>query len=397
MRCSRNVVIWIGALVAILLLAACSTSPATPTSVPPSSTPPPTHTVEAESAKSELLWVDVPAPSLQNSLLGHSGEQQAVVYVPPSYYVSDTRYPVVYFLPGYETDGDNYRAFTNGNFEGFFLLDYMDAAISAGTIDEMIVVIPNGQHRLGGSFYVNSPVTGDWEDFIAADLVSYMDSNYRTLQSAESRGIAGHSMGGYGALNLAMLHPDVFSAVYGIAPGLFDPAGLSNCQMFDSDEIVDEFLEYQDELAALSSEAAHAELVAAQIYGDLLFAVNYGMAFSPDGDRNAPYISYPYSREGDELVRDEEVWKAWQGGFGGIADQVERYRDNLLALTSIVVDYGTYDHHVWIREGCEYLSEQMTAAEIPHQLVTYTGGHDQIRDSMEQGMLPFFSDTLQFE
>jgi S-formylglutathione hydrolase len=393
-RGCRKVVTWIGALLAIPLLAACSTDQPTATNAPPTSTPAPTNTVEPETTEREL-WVDVPAPSLQRSLLPHSGQQSAIVCLPQSYYESDTRYPVVYFLPGYGTAPS---AYTAGSCQVSASLDSTDESVGAGTIGEMIVVIPSGNHRLGGSFYVNSPVTGAWEDFIATDLVSYMDSNYRTLPSAESRGIAGHSMGGYGALNLGMLHPEVFSAVYSIAPGLFDLEGLTDSQLFYSDRIVEQFLEHQAELAALSTEDAHAELLGSPVGGNLLFTLNYGMAFSPDPDQNAPYISYPYSREGDELVRDEEVWKAWQGGFGGTADEVEEYGDNLLALAGIVVDYGTLDGYRWIPRGCEYWSEQMTAAGIPHELVSFEGGHDShVEQRMEQVMLPFFSETLQFE
>ncbi len=66
----------------------------------------------------------------------------------------------------------------------------------------MIVVTAPGQHRFGGSFYVNSPVTGNWEDLIVTDIVGYVDTHYRTLAQSASRGIAGYSMGGYGALRI---------------------------------------------------------------------------------------------------------------------------------------------------------------------------------------------------
>src|SRR5205085_3914749 len=85
-------------------------------------------------------------------------------------------------------------------------------------IGEMIIVVPNGTNAYSGSFYTNSAVTGNWEDYLIRDLTSYIDGKYRTLASAESRGIAGHSMGGYGSIILAMKHPDVFGAVYALSP-----------------------------------------------------------------------------------------------------------------------------------------------------------------------------------
>jgi enterochelin esterase-like enzyme len=165
--------------------------------------------------------VKIGAPSLADNLVDEPAERMISVYLPPSYGSSGNRYPVIYFLPGY---GDN-------SMMGFHLPSDMDAALENGEVKEMIVVVADGDSKMGGSFYVNSPVTGNWEDFIAEDVVGYVDSHFRTLPQAESRGIAGHSMGGFGALNIAMHRPDVFSAVYSLSPGLFDENGLAESFM----------------------------------------------------------------------------------------------------------------------------------------------------------------------
>jgi len=86
----------------------------------------------------------------------------------------------------------------------------MDDLISKGAAKEMIVVVPNGSNRYLGSFYTNSSVSGNWEDYIYRDVVSFIDDTYRTITKPASRGIAGHSMGGYGALMLAMRQRGIF-------------------------------------------------------------------------------------------------------------------------------------------------------------------------------------------
>jgi len=164
------------------------------------------------------------APSLKNNLVGEAAERAIQVYLPPSYGIQGKRFPVVYYLPGYGDSG----------MIGFNLPDSMDRLIYDGKLNEMIVVVVNGMNKLGGSFYVNSSVTGNWEDFIAQDVVGYVDGNFRTLAQSESRGITGHSMGGFGALNIAMHRPDVFGAVYSMSPGLFDENGLAESQMFET-------------------------------------------------------------------------------------------------------------------------------------------------------------------
>src|SRR4030095_7490411 len=65
--------------------------------------------------------------------------------------------------------------------------------------------------------YSNSPTIGDWETFIAQDLPTFIDKRYRTIASRDSRGLAGHSMGGYGTMRVGMKQPASFSALYAMS------------------------------------------------------------------------------------------------------------------------------------------------------------------------------------
>src|SRR5690606_37730520 len=78
--------------------------------------------------------------------------------------------------------------------------------------NEVILVMPDGHSKLRGGFYSSSPTVGDYESFVAEDLVKWVDANYRTIARPESRGLAGHSMGGYGTARIAMKRPGVFSS-----------------------------------------------------------------------------------------------------------------------------------------------------------------------------------------
>jgi hypothetical protein len=105
----------------------------------------------------------------------------------------------------------------------------MDSLIGKRAIQEMIVVMPDANTRLGASWYLNSSTTGRWEDFISRDLVAWTDAHFRTIARRESRGLGGASMGGFGALMIAMRHGDPFSAVYSASTcctqrvSIFDP------------------------------------------------------------------------------------------------------------------------------------------------------------------------------
>ena len=82
----------------------------------------------------------------------------------------------------------------------------------------MIVVLPDSKTRHNGSMYSSSPTVGDFERFVARDLVAYVDAHYRTLPDRASRGLVGHSMGGYGATRIGMKHADVFGSLYIMSP-----------------------------------------------------------------------------------------------------------------------------------------------------------------------------------
>ena len=141
-------------------------------------------------AGGKLVDLKVHSPALEGNLLGDSADRNVIVYLPPSYDTSSTqRYPVVCLLHGYTGN-------PGGMVQFLSLKTVMDTLVAEGKVQEMIFVMPDAHNKYLGSWYVNSATTGNWEDFITQELVEYIDSNYRTLPRAASRGIAGISMGG---------------------------------------------------------------------------------------------------------------------------------------------------------------------------------------------------------
>ena len=147
--------------------------------------------------------------SLEGNLEGDSPDREVTVYLPPSYAGDQARrYPVVYLLHGYGGRDDTFT----GRLAK--LPESADRLAAAQGFSEPIVVMPNAFTLHKGSMYSNSVTTGDWERFVAQDLVAYVDGHYRTIANRMSRGLAGHSMGGYGAVRIGMKRPDVFSSLY---------------------------------------------------------------------------------------------------------------------------------------------------------------------------------------
>ncbi len=150
---------------------------------------------------------------LEGLVMNSSLMNQAVrysIYLPPDYYISNRRYPVVYLLHGY---GDNETGWVQ-----FGEADRIaDDNIKAGELAPMIIVMPNG----GATWYVNDYQNKvRYEDMFVQELIPHIDSTFRTRTQREYRGIAGLSMGGFGALTLAMHHPELFSSCAALSAGI---------------------------------------------------------------------------------------------------------------------------------------------------------------------------------
>jgi len=272
----------------------------------------------------------VPAPSLAGNLLGDPTEREALVVLPPSYVDSDARYPVVYFLDGHQESVGRFgpvRAQLAKQMQG------------AGK-REFIVVEIDGRGGLPGNFYANSPVSGNVADFVAEDLTSYIDAHYRTVADRSSRGLAGFSMGGSGAVNLGLARPDVFGAVYAQSPGLLDPNGGLEAMLQDN--------------------GAWPE---------------YAAAFAPDPTATAAPYAHLLDPSRPLAEQDPGVVAGYQSGFGDLATKLQAYLAQPVRLSAIRVSYGTNDSYAWIPKGCDYFVGLLDAAGVPHSLRTFTGGH----------------------
>src|SRR5262245_39217578 len=158
--------------------------------------------------KGTVEKVSIRGAALEGNLEGDNPARDVYIYLPPSYASNrNQRYPVVYLLHGYGLTAERWMSFTK-------LAAAADKDIAAGTMKEMILVNPDAFTKYSGSMYSASATTGDWESYIADDLVAYVDSHYRTIANRMSRGLGGHSMGGYGTIRIGMKRPDVFGSLY---------------------------------------------------------------------------------------------------------------------------------------------------------------------------------------
>jgi enterochelin esterase-like enzyme len=156
--------------------------------------------------------ITIHGKALEGNLEGDAADRDVFVFLPPSYASERSRrYPVVYALHGYSIGAEQWT-------KEIHVPQTIEGAFAKGA-NEMIVVLPDSKTLHNGSMYSSSVTTGDFEQFVARDVVSYIDAHYRTIPDRNSRGLAGHSMGGYGATRIGLKHPDVFGSLYIIYSG----------------------------------------------------------------------------------------------------------------------------------------------------------------------------------
>ncbi|MCM3869844.1 MAG: alpha/beta hydrolase-fold protein, partial [Pyrinomonadaceae bacterium] len=278
----------------------------------------------------------------------------------------------------------NNKVWTTNGYQGMSLQPLMDEMIKSGKTREMIVVAPNGWNAYRGAFYTNSSVTGNWEDYIYRDLVENIDANYRTIARPESRGIAGHSMGGYGAVTLAMKHPDVFSAVY----------ALSACCLGMEGDFTSDNPSWLKTVRLTSREQLKSRPESIDDFFPIAF-VAISAAFSPNPEHAPFYLDFPYQEREGRLEKNETAYARWRSKMP--LYMVEENKQNLLKLRGIFIDYGQKEEFSSVRITSQLFSKALAEKGIPHIFEVYDGDHgNRIRQRVETRVLQFFSEKLEF-
>ncbi len=307
--------------------------------------------------------IKVHGASLEGNLEGDAVDRDVIVFLPPSYSKDKhRRYPVVYALHGYSIGADQWA-------HEIHVPQTIEGAFAQGA-KEMIVVLPDSKTAFGGSMYSSSVTVGDFEKFIAHDLVSYIDAHYRTIPDRMSRGLAGHSMGGYGATRIGMKHPDVFGAVYIMSPCCLAPraAGQANPELEKSLEAVKTPAD-----AANLPFFAKAQLATAA-------------AWSPDPKNPPLYFDLPMK----DGAPQTEVLAKWTANAP--LAFVDQYIDNLRLYSAIAIDVGDQDG---LRTDTQKLHEVLDRYGIKHSFEIYHGTHTSaVADRFQNHVMPFFSEHL---
>jgi enterochelin esterase-like enzyme len=307
--------------------------------------------------------IKVHGAALEGNLEGDAADRDVLVFLPPSYATDPTRrYPVVYALHGFSVGAEQWS-------KEIHVPQTIEGGFAKGA-KEMIVVLPDSKTVHNGSMYSSSVTTGDFETFIARDLVGYMDAHYRTIPDRQARGLAGHSMGGYGTARIGMKHPEVFGSLYIMSPCCLSARGPGQAKP-------------EDEAALMAVKTpADSEKLPFLLRVQLASAA----AWSPNPHNPPLYFDLPF---GDKQQAVLAKWAA-----NAPLAFVDQYAANLRQYRAIALDVGDQDS---LRTDTAKLHDMLDSYGIANSFEIYQGTHvSHVAFRFQDYVLPFFSRTLVF-
>ncbi len=340
----------------LCLLVVCRLVAQVPTEVP---------AVISEAKPVTVEHIKIHGAALEGNLEKDAVDRDVLVFLPPSYAKeSSRRYPVVYALHGYSIGAEQWS-------KEIHVPQTIEGAFAQGAQD-MIVVLPDSKTLHNGSMYSSSVTTGDFERFISHDVVAYIDAHYRTIPNRMSRGLVGHSMGGYGATRIGMKHADVFSSLYIMSPCCL--SARTGAPPADLEKAV-ETAKTPEDLAKLPF-MLRAQLASAA-------------AWSPDPNNPPLYLDLP-AKDG---IAQPAVLAKWTANAP--LAFIDQYIDNLREYRAISIDVGDQDG---LRTDTGKLHDVLDQYRIVNGFEIYKGTHTSaVADRFQNHVMPFFSRNLCFK
>ena len=310
--------------------------------------------------------ITIHGASLEGNLEGDAVDREAFVFLPPSYAKDKSRrYPVVYALHGYSIGAEQWS-------HEIHVPQTIEGAFAQGA-REMIVVLPDSKTAHNGSMYSSSPTTGDFERYVSHDVVAYIDAHYRTIPDRKSRGLVGHSMGGYGATRIGMKHPDVFGSLYIMSPCCLGarPGGPPNTELEK----------------AVADAKSPADLASLGFFPRAQLAT--AAAWSPNPKNPPLYLDLP-TKDGQPRPEILAKWAA-----NAPLAFFDQYVGSLKQYRAIAIDVGDQDG---LKADTGKLHDMMDLYGIANTFELYQGTHtSKVADRVQNHVLPFFSKTLCFD
>jgi hypothetical protein len=307
--------------------------------------------------------LEVESELLADNPLGDPARRPLYVYRPPGVELDHPRpLPSVYVIQGYTGQLDMWF---NRTWLEPTMVERLDAMFAAGECPPGIVVFVDCWTSYGGSQFLNSRALGRYQDYLCDEVTAFVDERYPTHADRDHRGLTGKSSGGYGAMVVPMLRPDVFGAFASHAgDALFEACYLRDFPSV-ARSLRDDFGGSYETFFERLAEADHLDeklFKPLEVYG-------YAAAYSPD-PANPGKALLPFEVATGRLI--EDVWSQWLD-----RDPVRMARphaDALRSMRRIYLDAGRGDEY-YLDLGAQAFAAELEALGVEHSLELFDGKH----------------------
>lgn len=309
---------------------------------------------------------------LKNNPLKDPSIRKFPVYLPPSY-DGVKKFPVIYLLSGFTGKGiQNLNiSFLSENIE-----ERLNRLISEKKMKEMIVVMPDCITKYGGSQFINSKGTGNYEDYLIKELIPFIDKKYNTINSSNYRAVCGKSSGGFGALYLGMRNPETFKLVCSTSGDMY----FDYCYLKDFPKFVKYISNYGSGHKAVSNfvkKEINFNQPKPGYFHDIINIIGMASCYSPNPDavKTKGYnFDLPFDIFTGEV--DETVYKKWKK-FDPV-NLVSRYKNNLKKFKLLYLDAGSSDEFS-LNIGARIFCTRLEKYKIKFIYDEFKGGHFNIQ------------------
>ena len=313
-----------------------------------------------------LEQLTVRSQLLDGNPLGDPAVRPLYVYRPPG--SSEEPLPSIYMLQGF---GGRLEEWLSPTQSGTTTIERLDAMFSVEESPPVLVVFVDGFTSWGGSQFLNSTSTGRYRDYLCDELVPFIDARYPSLSARDHRGVSGKSSGGYGALVLSMLRPDVFGALASHAGD-----ALFECCYQPLFPVAARLLrtQFQGSWEAFEARAQEDDFDWKQSAA-LFAAYGTACAYTPDPDRPGKAL-IPFDDVGRPI---EELWARWLAHDP--VRMAAKHGTELATMRKIYLDAGFQDEF-FLDLGATAISSELARIGIPHTLELFEGNHDGVDERM---------------
>ncbi|MCB9435888.1 MAG: prolyl oligopeptidase family serine peptidase [Anaerolineales bacterium] len=309
---------------------------------------------------SAIQYLQLDSQALQGNAFQDPTQREVAVYLPPDYDSNTAHhYPTVYFLSSH---GRTHYYYVGWNQYDEPLGGRLDRLIGSGAMPSVIVVMPDCWTRVGGSQFMDSPI-GNYETYLLKEIMPLVDVTFRT--DISRRGVLGHSSGGYGALTLAMRHPDVFHALAARAP-----------DSYWEYTVMPALAHLQGQMKKWGGYEAFLRDIPTihPKRGDFWEAIHtlmQCMAYGPNSEAPLGFDS-PIDLETGALV--PSVWERWLQFDPVRMIEQPTHQAALRQMRAIVLEVGSYDEY-HLQVGARLIHQRLETLGIDHHFEEFPDGH----------------------